>query len=179
MLEDLNQDEVKIYKVHIHEDDALRVEWKTSKEDTQKQDEYNVKFHNIMHADLKTIFKKLAVHIALVTEYVEQPQIKANNIKEPYDTQSGHALFAPFECRHYSRNWSEAREGIVLSGVRRLKSKRVVSLSTPFLEMDPAKCDYPYIELLLNIVTEFEDEVFKYITGEKFAVRQLELSDQD
>lgn len=178
MFENIEQSEIKIRKVKIHNDHCLTIEFLKSN-GSGADDEYLAKQYHSMHADLEVIWKKLSVHLALATEYVTGPLIKLNKIAEPYDTQADHDLFSPFECRSYSRNWSEAREGIVISGVRRLKSKRVVSINSPFMETDPTLCGYDYIELLLNIINQFEQEVYLYLVGQKFTEKQLELVENE
>jgi hypothetical protein len=136
---------------------------------------YSAELPDEVHPDLKEVFKRLAVHMALVTEYIQDPLIQLNHLKEPYDTQSGHQLFEPFSCRHVSRNWKEQRPGVVLSGVRKLKNKRVVSINTPFVETDPDKSSYPLIQQLLDLLNLLDDEVFQYLAGTKYGAKQLKM----
>lgn len=174
---------VKFRKISLVEDHHLTASFLSSAVAGSgvQEDEYSAALKNEVHPDLREVFTRLAVHLALSTEYISDPLIRLNTLKEPYDTQAAHHLFKPFSCRHVSRNWKEQRSGVVLSGVRKLENKRVVSVNTPFIEVDPDKSSYRFIQQLVDLLNLLDDEVFQYLTGAKYGARQavMEMSESE
>jgi len=145
--------EIKIKKVKlIKSGEKLEVAYQETgdiKSDVDKTCE------NPCHLDLKNAVAGLAVHLALLTDYIN---IKRAGDKEEIDK---------FVVTGYSIGGKEDEEGIVITGYRKTPSGKTVTLNTPFLRLEQDDDGYFLISDLTSKIDSIKQEVFLYLDGKK------------
>lgn len=128
-----------------------------------------------VHPDLKSALGLLAIHMAIMTDYVTNKQVK--NI-EKHDSE----LCKDFTISGYSIGGDEGDEGIVISGHKILKNGKALILNTPFARFEEGdETRYAFMEDLMNCVSRIEKEVLSYLDGSKKASpaqMQMEFEEQ-
>jgi hypothetical protein len=123
------------------------------------------------HEDLFKAFKKLVPHLAVICDEVNKDDIRdITSIDETDPVAEKIALFnvSSFKLEDY-----DAKEGVVITGEKRLKIGDSVGLVTPKIRWDNDK--YPFVEELRIAVTELVFEVEEYMKGKQADNPQPEL----
>lgn len=113
-------------------------------------------FHNRCHPDLIRATKALAIHLAIITEYIpEKNAHKSDQLDR-------------FIITGYSIGGKEGEEGVVITGYRKTKSGKTVTLNTPFMRFEEDdKTRYILMSELEERLAEIEKEVILYMTKAK------------
>lgn len=113
-------------------------------------------FHNRCHPDLIRAVNALAVHLAIITEYI--PEKNAHKSAE----------VERFIVTGFSIGGKEGEEGVVITGYRKTKSGKTVTLNTPFIRFEEDdKTRYILMSELEERLETIQDEVIQYMTKAK------------
>lgn len=113
-------------------------------------------FHNRCHPDLIRATNALAVHLAIMTEYIPEKNAHKSDLLER------------FIVTGYSIGGKEGEEGLVITGYRKLKSGKTVTLNTAFTRFEEDdKTRYILMSELEDRLKEIEKEVILYMTKAK------------
>lgn len=102
-----------------------------------------------VHDDLRAAFKKLAPHLAALTEQFDKEGKLVDTI----------------ECRGFSIKGDDEAEGITLTGLRNLSSGRTITLNSPFLKWNSDV--YGDVDQLQEDVDAAIEEVREYLFNNK------------
>lgn len=118
-----------------------------------------------VHEDLSNAMNKLAVHLAILTDYIE-----AKNSHK-------HETIDKFTVTGYSIGGAEGEEGFTITGHRSTKRGGTVILNTPFTRFEEAEeARYILIGDVQDKIASIETEVIAYLKdGKKKPKEQLEL----
>jgi hypothetical protein len=156
--------EIKIQKIKILKDGAgLRVFYETTGGDCPGDD--NKMGKNICHPDLMKAVKGLSVHLAVLTEYIDEKDCHKNDEVDK------------FVVTGFKMVGKEDEEGVVLEGYRKTRYKKKVPLpNTPPVRFKKNQKN-PYVlqEDLQKALKLVEDEVALYLGGKKGTDAQGEL----
>lgn len=109
------------------------------------------------HPDLIAAFNRLAPHIAALTEqYDAEGQLDSLNI----------------EARGYTLDGEEEKEGITITGQRKISSNRQITLNTPFLKWETGENTYENITKLNADIDACNKEVLAYLVDGKYGTVQ-------
>lgn len=109
---------------------------------------------NNPHPDLVAAFGKLGKHIASLT--------LQHNAKGELDVES-------IEARGYSLKGEEEKEGITITGQRKVELNKSITLNTPFLNWQRTD-DYPAMDELSKLIDLCNEEVMAYLFEDKFFI---------
>lgn len=147
-----------IEKVKIENDHHLNVTYGIIHIDGSHEYHPGVSHDHFMHQDLKSIFLKLRIHLAVLCDYIPVKQIK--NI-EAYSE----SLVEKFRVTTVT---IKQGEGVVITGYRKTHRKKTVTLNTPFtLTEEDEKTAYRFLDDLNTILSELLEETEKYIRRTK------------
>lgn len=110
-----------------------------------------------VHPDLKNAVDALAVHFAILSDYIT---VKRARDKEELEK---------FVMIGYSIGGKEEEEGITITGQRKTSYGKKLTLNTPFLLLESSGETYSLIGDLNSKIKTIEDEVLKYLTEGKKA----------
>lgn len=153
------QEDIKIKKVKLlKEGEKLELEY----QETGEMDATNDKIClTPVHKDLKDAVSGLAVHLAILTDYI--PEKKAKDTEE----------IEKFVCTGYSIGGKEDQEGVTITGYRKTKRGGTVTLNTPFLRFEQSdESQYMLIGDIESKIETIEGEVRQYLFEGKRAPEQ-------
>lgn len=120
------------------------------------------------HQDLTDAMNNLAVHYALLNEFI--PTEKKKKIPG-YDL----ALYANCVVSGFSVSGDEGKEGVVITGHRLLTNGKAQIVNTPFELLEPSEGKgYLYMEDLMDKIEKATNEVLQYLNGTKIAKPAVE-----
>lgn len=117
------------------------------------------------HEDLFKAFKKLVPHLAVICDEVKGDEIKDITLIPDIDPVS--EKLALFSVSSFRLDDYEAKEGVAITGEKRLSIGDSVGLVTPKIRWDNDK--YQFVDELRIAVTELLFEVEEYMKGNKQA----------
>lgn len=138
-----------------------------------KGDTCNRSGASIVHNDLKTVFKKLHVHLALSCEELDKKGIKDVDNIPAWDADAdipanlsqlqeiSRKIFH-FSVSSIKTDGTGENEGVTLVGQKRLSTGEYVKLESPRITWDG---EYYFINELRVIVDDIKEEVEKYMNG--------------
>lgn len=153
---------INILKAKLVKGETLEVSY-TRKNDV---DETEVKeTHKVsVHQDLKNSFAAMAVHLALLSEFISPGEISDLDDADP-------SIVNDFEVRAFSLGGTDDDPGVVLTGHKVLSNKKTLGLNAPFTRFDDApEIAYKFIDDLIEKIDAAKSEVQAYIMGAKVAV---------
>lgn len=124
------------------------------KESDKVKSKDNKECENPVHPDLSNAVQALAVHLAILTDFIEPKQ--SNDAEE----------LEKFTVTGYSVKDKLGVEGVVITGMRRTKTGQKYSINSPFTRYDTdASDDEGYILMndLLDKIDTIDSEVRKYL----------------
>lgn len=115
-------------------------------------------FRDIPHPHLINAYKGLAVHAAILAEFI--PATEIEDIKKPEHDELDRYHVTGF---HIS---GEDRDQIVLTGQKTLKSGKILTFNTPLLRMnDEGESGYKYAPELHEVVERCQERVRDFLGG--------------
>lgn len=112
------------------------------------------------HEDLRTAMNKLAVHYALMNEFIPIDK-KAKSVQD-YEL----AKYANIIVSGYSISGDEGKEAVILTGHRLLTTGKAQIVNTPLEPID-SENGYKYMDDLVEQIEAIDKEVILYINGTK------------
>lgn len=107
---------------------------------------------NAVHPDLSTAVQSLAVHLAILCDFIDPKQSK--------DTDE----IEKFTVTGYSIGGKEGEEGVTITGMRKTKTGQKYSINSPFTRFDASEeSRYILMNDLQSKMDTIEDEVMKYL----------------
>lgn len=148
-----------------------------------------------VHEDLKRAFKKLTIHLRLLTGQVNEATGKSA-LHADYDPERTLVLFDPdmdfqftekdwdiidsLYCAGFSIGGSGDSEGVTLIGRRTIREGKVLNLVSPFQKWENDSFDYPHSSELSQVIAECIGEVKLYLfEGKHQPDIQISLFDQE
>lgn len=109
---------------------------------------------------LKTAFSNLAVHAALLGEFISVSSIKDINKPDPEVTKD-------FNASGFTViNNKNSDEGVIITAQKTLKNGKSLGFNTPIIMFaDESDNAYPYSEELANAIDVCKDELREYLNG--------------
>ena len=133
---------------------------------------------NIVHEDLKNIFKKLHVHLALACEEIDATKVldienipnwddlpdetKDQPIKKLSAEEQLSKRVHAFLVGSIKINGTGENEGVIMSGSKTLSTGDLVGLQSPKITWDG---NYHFINELRVIIDDIKEEVILYMNG--------------
>ncbi|MFL5809212.1 MAG: hypothetical protein ACJ749_06790 [Flavisolibacter sp.] len=117
------------------------------------------------HEDLFNCFRKLVPHLAVICDEISAEDLRDITFIPSIDPVT--EKIALFSVSSFKLDDYDAKEGVTITGEKRLKIGDYVSLVTPKIRWDNDK--YPFVEELRIAVTELLFEVEEYMKGNKMA----------
>lgn len=117
---------------------------------------------NPAHIDLKGMFQKLAVHLAILAGYITAKQVKDADSPAP-------ELIDDFQVNGFSIGGKEDDMGVIIMGSRATPQGKRVILNSPFLRFEqPESNPYQFIEHLEEVLEDCKAETMAYLIMEKY-----------
>lgn len=158
-----------IHMVKLIDGEFLSISFNRIESDATKSDDSYVNKMRPVHEDVKSAYKRLAIHWMILNDYI--PILKVMDIKK-YDP----ALIEKVFVSSVSIGGNEGEEGVKLTGYKITKRKKAVNITTPFekfIETDELK--YRHIDDLKEAVDFLFNEAHLYIGGKRGPDPQLSL----
>lgn len=140
---------------------------------------------SIVHNDLKLLFKKLNVHLAVKCEEVNRADIGDVEVLEKIDfmveQEEGtieHRI-AHFTVSSFRLEGNGENEGVVLMGTKRLSTGELVSLTSPKILWFS---EYLFVNELRVVISDLQNEVELYMNGKtapKLVQKEMEFGGDD
>lgn len=149
---------VKILKGKILKGPEVSVEYTEFKEDGHND---NCSFSRKVepHPDLSAAFKSLAVHAALLGEFI--PLASLANL-DSVDKK----LIEPFTVTGFSQTGGDDNPGVMLHAQRRLSTGKLLGFNTPNIRFtEEGESAYPFMEDLENAMQKVGDEMLMFLNG--------------
>ncbi len=153
------KDQISIQRAKIFDDHHLTITYtKLAPDGTHSEHPGESYPERFMHADLRSKFKALAIHMALMQGYIPKSEIKSI-------TRYNQDLVKTFTVTSVS---IKAGEGVVITGHKKTDYKSVANFNTPFTRLgDPDTAAYGFVEDLQEKLDELVAEVIEYLEGTK------------
>lgn len=148
---------VKLLRAKKNKPEKLALVYTETKHtsDGKSHHERNEECDGPVHQDLKDALAGLAVHLALLTDYLSENKAKDKE------------LISAFNVTGYSLS-GEDHDQVIITGYKNTKRGTAVILNNPLFRMGLADKDsYMLIGHLENQIALCNEETTKYITGEK------------
>jgi len=107
-----------------------------------------------IHNDLRKAFKRLNVHLAVISEIIPHDEIK--NIEKPK-----HGLLDSFSCTSFEL--LDKQTGVKLVGERKLSTGKHLGLKTPPTKWNDKKHKYAFLSDLTDALEEIKAEIIQYL----------------
>lgn len=125
----------------------------------------------IIHEDLKNLYKQLNKHLAMLTELLDSSVVNdLDTIEVSYDS-----LLSKMDTTGFTIGGTDDHEGVCIIGQRKLKGNKVLNLVSPFTKWNEEGEPYDFIENLQSIIDDLKYEVNEYLLGKCAPPRQMVL----
>jgi hypothetical protein len=122
---------------------------------------------NPVHPDLSNAVQSLAVHLAILCDFIEPKQSKDTDELEKF-TVTG-----------YSIGGKEGEEGVTITGMRKTKTGQKFSINSPFTRFEASEeARYLLMNDLQSKIDTIEGEVKKYLFDGKQLQQSIEFPDK-
>ncbi len=150
--------QITITKGRFLKNEKIAIEYLKEDGSESKPAECNEMHSSLPHKDLKKAFQCLAIHAALIGEYVSHLSVKNINKPEP-DLVKDFIVFG----------FSIVEDGVILYARKTLKMGEAMNFTTPVIKLEDKSEDaYPFTKNLASCIEDCKDELTKYLDG-KFA----------
>lgn len=130
----------------------------------------------LAHDDFIREMDNLKIHLAMLTEAVNEKDYSKKDMEGMIATKEGEAIFPKalkelldkFELRSFSISGNDFKgnKGIVLSGVRKLRHRtKTIAVNTPLIFFKDETHEYKFMDNLLFTLDRIEEEVEEYMRG--------------
>lgn len=161
-------DKIKIIKAKILKGDKVEVDYQKTESDLSFT-EINEKHNSAPHKDLTKAFAAIAVHAALLSEFISVNEIA--DIEEPE-----HPKLKDFTVSGFTVVGDEEEEGVIITGLKTLRSGKMMMFNTPLTRYNDASDNrYDYLDDLQKVVNLARKEVKRYLEGHRAPDPQLSL----
>lgn len=125
-----------------------------------------------VHVDLKSAMLQLAIHFAILADYIKPSQVKAIKVPDEemgvdvdelsYDPE----LIKGFNVTGYSLGGDEEDRGIIITGHKLKSNGKAIIINTPFTRfIEAEESMYQFIDHLEYKISKVEAEVQLYLQG--------------
>lgn len=128
---------------------------------------------NIVHRDLRTAFRALIPHLALLTEQREAAAASLSELQSQELSEDGHSVYKKLSVDDISLG-DEGRE-VSLTGTRILMGGKVMKLNAPKTNLEDDEA-YEYVGDLQLAVDAVKYEAQQYVEEKKWGIKQAELN---
>lgn len=155
------KDSLTITKVKLVKKEFLSIDYTRIEPDaTTASDSYENKMRPV-HPDCRAAFKALAIHLALLCDYISTKQIKEIDKYDPVHSEK-------FNVTGVSIGGGEGEEGVVLTGHKITAKGKAVILNSPFTRFEEADdTAYRYVDDLRAKVDAVINEAKAYMDGKR------------
>lgn len=135
-------------------------------------------YRELCHEDFLLAFASLAPHLAIIAETNLSDAAEHKFTRERLELENDEIdqkLIGNLEqiiVTGVAFGGSDESEGVVIIGQRKLKSGKVLNITSPFIKLDGE--DYDYTPELIGCLGSVEKEMYEYMAG-KVAMKQMEI----
>lgn len=124
------------------------------------------------HADLTNAFGAIAIHAALLAEFITLDKVK--DINNP-----DHPKLKDFTISGFTIAGDDVEEGVIITGLKTLRGGKKMVFNTPLTRFnDGSDNKYDYLDELKELVNKAKDQVLKYLDGLRAPDAQLPLFEE-
>lgn len=134
------------------------------------RNEVEKKFRHEPHEDLANELKKMAPHLAFLTEYESQATMERF---EAMDDAEVEELSSRYAVRTVLFRHKDSGDTLQLGGYRVLRSKRVSNVLASPVRFQSEAEEYPYADHLEEIADDLRKEVVEYMAGKRASEGQI------
>lgn len=159
---------IEIIKLKV-KDSSVEVHYN----DTDKENntaEIQARYSQIPHKDLINAMKNMTKHLAMLCDLKESDEVRMCDDFEEFDLSK----LPNLEVTGISIGGDGEHSGVTITGMKKLKSGKVINLNSPFTKYFDKNDPYYFEEYLFNDVSRCINEVTQYMNG-KWAIKQLEI----
>lgn len=161
---------ITIIKGKLLKGDKVEIEFLKQDSADESPVECFEKSSAIPKPEFKKAFADLAIHAALICEFIPLSSVKKIQNPDP-------EIIKDFNVSSFKIVAHEAEdEGIILTGQKTLRSGKKVGFNTPIIRFnDESETAYEHIDILDKAIDTCKDEIRKYLNGEHEADPQGKL----
>ncbi len=150
---------ITITKGKLLKGDKIEVEYTKQENSASKPAKCSEEHVDPPHDDLKTAFAALAIHAALLGEFVAISAVK--DISKPDAKHS-----KDFTVTGFTITGGDDDEGVILTAHKTLRSGKSLGFNTPIIRFeDESNTAYPFMEQLETAINECKDQLREYLNG--------------
>ncbi|MBC7874972.1 MAG: hypothetical protein H7Y01_13300 [Ferruginibacter sp.] len=154
---------ISIKKGKIKDDLFLEVSYDQTI-DGEQQDSFTRDCTHAIHQDLRNAFAKLRIHFILLCQ-----QIPLKDSIRIVDTATAEIpMMEEVIVRQFSLSGTGQKEGLILSGSRKLKDGSVLHMNSPFRRLCDDNSSYKHLDALNDVLGECSKEIERYLFEEKY-----------
>jgi hypothetical protein len=150
---------ISITKGKLLKGDKVVVEFEKRDSNNAKPTHCSEESFGKPHKDLTTAFNALALHAALLGEFVGTAMVPDIDNPNP-------ELFRDFTVTGITISGGDEDKGVVISAYKTLKNGKTMHFNTPNTRFsDESEKAYPFLTELDDAITLCEDELREYLNG--------------
>lgn len=152
--------EIIITKGKLLKGDKVEIEYQQKHSSTAKPANCSYEQDETPRIELKKAFSNLAIHAALLGEFIPLKSIKKIDAPDP-------ELVKDFNASGFTISASKkGDEGLILTAQKTLSSGRTLGFNTPVIRLDDeSENAYPFSKELSAAVDVCKDELTQYLNG--------------
>lgn len=149
---------IEITKGKVLKDDVVEVSF-TKTSSTTKPAKCNEEHKDPPHPDLKRALQNLAIHAALIGEFI--PTSEIGDIEKPE-----HENLSLFHVSSFSTKGDDGEDSVVITAQKTLKTGKVLGFNTPSTRLnDDSDSAYLFAEDLKSCIEYAKAEFREYLNG--------------
>lgn len=153
-------EKIKIIKAKILKGDKVEVDYLKAETDLSFT-EINEKHTSAPHKDLTNAFTAIAVHAALLSEFISVTEI--SDIENPE-----HPKLKDFTVSGFTVVGDEEEEGVIITGLKTLRNGKMMMFNTPLTRYNDASDNkYDHLDELHTVINIARKEVLRYLEGHR------------
>lgn len=130
----------------------------------EQQDSFSRECNHAIHPDLRSAFAKLKIHYILLCHQI--PDKDAIRITDTVNAKI--PMMDDVIVRQFSLSGTGQKEGLILSGSRKLKDGTILHLNSPFRRLCDDNSSYKHLDDLNEVLGLCSKEIEKYLFEEKY-----------
>lgn len=164
-----NKPKITITKGKLLKGDKIEVDYTKKDSSDSKPAKCSEEHSDPPTKGFRDAFGSLAVHAALIGEFI--PLTSISDINEP-DPE----VIKDFNVSGFTVVGEDDDEGVILTAQKTLKTGKIVGFNTPTIRFNDASDNaYPHLDELATCVTECKTQLRKYLNGEHAEDPQLKM----
>lgn len=161
---------INITKGKLLKGDKIEVEYSKQSDIKNKPTHVSEECSNPPHADLRKAFSNLAVHAALLGEFIAPVMIRDIEDVNP-------DLVSDYTVTGFTITGKDETEGVIISAQKKLKSGKTLGFNTPTTRFESeGDGAYEFIDDLATCIDFCKSELKEYLNGKYAPDPQLQMA---